>query len=88
MARLSDCAKTRTLLTGFVEGWLDATETMSVQRHVQSCEGCRLELVRERKLVSTFGDIPVSEGVVPARVLTRPQRVNWRPAFALATVIA
>jgi len=61
------CKEIKELLEAYVEGELDTSEQMEVDRHVNSCESCRRELELTRcvpKLVSALETPAVPDGIV------------------------
>lgn len=64
-----ECRGVVEVVTDYVEGALSASDTLLIDRHLESCEGCRRYLRQMRITIETVGRL--GEDDVPAEMRER-----------------
>lgn len=82
-----ECSHIRERLSAYLDGETPAGETELVERHLQVCPECRLELAALQRLSAALADltVPVPPLSVPR---LRPRRAAWWQALSLAASLA
>ena len=79
-------------LSAFVDGELEATQALEVERHVAACASCR-QFVHEMQWLDDYGRaaldaIHVGEAAMPSTAWWRPLRIKWARPMSLAAAAA
>jgi len=88
------CARMENKILGYVDGRLNESERLQMEKHLATCAACRLRVNEFRAVTSLLDELPVIEPSeafdlrVHARVAAEPAKQSWWAWFAPSPRVA